>query len=289
MSSETAPFTVRRAAHVQEVKALWWSLMKELGWNRAEEDADTHFEVADNGKHWLLLIPKGSESPQGMVIPFVYPNSTAWVGFFIMNAAFRGQGLGRELWKEMELVFKTEGTTMIGLDGVEEQVETYKRRGFEDCARIPLMTREGLGTKPLAKLDLQHTGLDRSAYWASSALLSRDDARGYVVVADGVSGFIFARKCQHGIRIGPLYANSYSHARSLLHRLMVDFADMKGTFIAEIFGTNSSGRRVFEELGWQYAGLSYHRMWLQGRVPIEQQEGGVGAKGMYAIFDACAG
>jgi len=47
--------------------------------------------------------------------------------------------------------------------------------------------------------------------------------------------------------------------------------------------------KVFEELGWKYAGVSYHRMWLNGKVPVEQQEGGEGTKGMYAIFDACAG
>jgi hypothetical protein len=36
-------------------------------------------------------------------------------------------------------------------------------------------------------------------------------------------------------------------------------------------------------------GLGYHRMWLNGKVPQEQQEGGKGAKGMFAIFDAGAG
>jgi hypothetical protein len=70
---------------------------------------------------------------------------------------------------------------------------------------------------------------------------------------------------------------------------MQDFAAVEGTFIAEVFGTNENGRKVFEELGWEYAGLSYHRMWLHGKVPIEQQDGGKGAMGMYAIFDACAG
>jgi hypothetical protein len=247
-----------------------------------------------------------------MVIPFIYPNKTAWVGFFIMNATFRGQGLGRKLWAEMEVSFKTAGTTTIGLDGVEEQVQTYKRRGFEDCARIPLMTRDGLGKRPidvtwqqsddvelhnirsvdakqLAKLDLEHTGLDRSAYWATGLLTSRNGSVGYAVVVDKVIGFIYARRCEHGVRIGPLYAATYQHARQLLHRVMQDFAAVEGTFIAEVFGTNANGRKVFEELGWEYAGLSYHRMWLHGKVPIEQQDGGKGAMGMYAIFDACAG
>jgi predicted N-acetyltransferase YhbS len=84
-----------------------------------------------------------------MVIPFTYPNNTGWVAFFVMNAGYRGKGLGRELWKEMELVFRNAGTTMIGLDGVEEQVETYKRRGYVDCARIPLMMRDSIQDNPI--------------------------------------------------------------------------------------------------------------------------------------------
>jgi hypothetical protein len=248
-----------------------------------------------------------------MVLPFTYPNKTGWISFFIMNAAYRGKGLGRELWKEMELVFRNAGTTIIGLDGVEEQVETYKRRGYMDCASIPLMMRDSIQDKPidvtwsqedsvelqdlrdidpkyLAQLDLDHTGLDRSAYWAANALLSRTYALGYAIVAEGeLTGLIYARICDEGVRIGPLYAASYSQARQLLHKLMNDYAKRDGTFVAEIFGSNETGQKVFEELGWKYLGSSYHRMWLHGNVPVEQQEGGRGAKGMYAIFDAASG
>ncbi|KAH7093347.1 hypothetical protein FB567DRAFT_433142 [Paraphoma chrysanthemicola] len=282
MDPNTSPLSIRSAENLEEVKTLWWPLMKELGWNRAEEDAATHYSVAENGKNWLVILPEGSDTPQGMIIPFIYPNSTAWVGFFIMNDTFRGHGFGRRLWKEMELAFDKAGTTVIGLDGVEEQVETYKRRGFEDCARIPLMTRD-------TALDLAHTGLDRSAYWSTGALTSRIDSLGYAVVAGKVVSFIYARRCEHGVRIGPLYAATRSQARQLLHRVMIDFAKPQDTFIAEVFGTNPNSKKVFEELGWNYAGLSYHRMWLKGKVPSEQQEGGRGASGMFAIFDACAG
>ncbi|KAH7082946.1 acyl-CoA N-acyltransferase [Paraphoma chrysanthemicola] len=312
MDPNTSSLSIRSAENLEEAKALWWPLMKELGWNRAEEDAATHYSVAEDGKNWLVILPEGSDTPQGMVIPFIYPNDTAWVGFFIMNATFRGHGLGRKLWKEMELAFEKAGTTSVGLDGVEEQVETYKRRGFEDCARIPLMTRDSLGQKAidvtwletdavallnlrdvhaeqLAELDLAHTGLDRSAYWSTGALTSRIDSLGYAVVADKVVSFVYARRCEHGVRIGPLYAATHSQARQLLHRVMIDFAKPQDTFIAEVFGTNPNGRKVFEELGWDYAGLSYHRMWLKGKVPSEQQEGGRGTSGMFAILDACAG
>jgi GNAT superfamily N-acetyltransferase len=270
--------------------------------------------VAQDGKTWLLILPEYPNTPQGMVLPLLYPNKTGWIGFFIMNEFYRGKGLGRELWSAMEQVFRDAGTEMIGLDGVEEQVATYTRRGFVDCAQIPLMMRESLKFKPidvtwshdddvelqdlrdidpkdLSQLDLNHTGLDRSAYWAADVLPSRVHAFGYAIMKDGeVTGLIFARRCPQGVRIGPLYAATYSQARQLLHKLMNDYAQMEtGTFVAEIFGSNEQGMKVFEELGWEYTGMEYHRMWLNGKVPVAQQEGGTGVKGMYAIFDAASG
>jgi hypothetical protein len=259
-----------------------------------------------------MLIPESSYKPEGMLLPVIYPNKTGWVAFFIMNEAFRRQGYGGELWKAMMARFREAGTSIIGLDGVEMQIETYKRRGFVACAQIPYMTRASLETQPiyvtwdskddhelqdlsdidpqlLARLDMEHTGLDRSAYWATGALTSRRFALGYAIVTAGeLTGFIYARHCHEGVRVGPLYAASYAQARQLLHKLMNDYARTPGTFVAEVFGSNSNGMTVFEELGFRYAD-SFHRMWLGGKVPVEQQEGGKGVSGMYAIFDACAG
>jgi hypothetical protein len=228
-----------------------------------------------------------------MLAAFLYPNNTGWIGFFIMNTPLRGKGLGRQLWAEMELVFRDAQTTVIGLDAVEEQVDTYKRRGFVDCASIPLMMRESIKEKQidvtwtheeavelqdirdvdgtlLAKLDREHTGLDRSAYWATDVLVHRRGALGYAIVADGeVTGMILGRHCLEGVRIGPLYAATYAQARQMLQKLMNDYWNTPGTFAVEVFGTNEEGKRVFEDLGWRYAGLGYHRMWLDGRVPRE--------------------
>ncbi|OAL06289.1 hypothetical protein IQ06DRAFT_211971 [Phaeosphaeriaceae sp. SRC1lsM3a] len=289
MAANIPEYTVRPAESLDEAMALWWPLVQELGWNRAKDDAKTHWDVAQNGKTWLVVIPKSASTPQGMILPIIYNNKTAWVGFFIMNEHVRGQGLGRALWKEMELVFRNAGTTTIGLDAVEQQVKTYERRGYVSCAFIPLMTRKPLADQPL-DLDFKHTGLDRSAYWAKDALPSRLFAFGYGIIENRkLTGMIYARRCPKGARIGPLYAASYAQARQLLHKLMNDKARMQGTFEAEIFGSNEQGQKVFEELGWEYMGISYHRMWLNGNVPAEQQEGGRGTKGMFATFDAGSG
>jgi hypothetical protein len=218
----------------------------------------------------------------------------------------------------MEGLLRTDGAEMVGLDGVAEQLETYKRRGFVDCASIALMTRESLVETPLqempvsnevrdgverdvrdvktvdpcslAALDTQHTGLDRSAYWTTGALLGRTDAFGYAAFhKEQLTGFILVRRSEYGHRVGPLYAATISEARMLLHKAMGDLADSDGSLVAEVFDPNMLGRSVFEEAGWKFANLCYHRMWLHGKVPQEQQKGGRAESGMWAIFDACAG
>jgi hypothetical protein len=142
----------------------------------------------------------------------------------------------------------------------------------------------------LAQLDQDHTGLDRSAYWAEDGLPSRRGMSGFAIIESGeLTGLIYARRCPEGVRVGPLYAANYLQARQLLSKLMNDYVRMSGTFVAEVFGLNELGVQVFEELGWEYAGVTYQRMWLDGKVPVEQREGGQGAKRMYAILDAACG
>jgi hypothetical protein len=247
-----------------------------------------------------------------------YPNNTGWVGTHMVNAAFRGQGFGYPLTRAIFSTLKSQfdpsaDNFFVGVDSTPKQLEPNKTQGFVDRARIHLMTRKSLAEASLnvtwsseeavelhdlrdvdsalvTQLDLAHTGLNRKAHW--DQLVSPDHAPGYAIMSeDGtLTGFIYARRCPDGRRIGPLYAATYANARQLLHKMMNDFARSKsGNMVAEIFGTNKEGQKVFEELGWAATEEMYHRMWLFGKVPVEQQEGGMGAKGMYAIYDACTG
>ncbi|KAK1242007.1 hypothetical protein MKX07_007830 [Trichoderma sp. CBMAI-0711] len=252
-----------------------------LNQNRDELDANTHFTVARHGEDWLLLVPTGSIEPSGMVIGFTYPNQTGWVGFFIMNEGYRGRGWGAALFKAMLDTYQKNGIHTVGLDAVQEQVNTYARREFVEAARIKLMTRVSAHEVPIsyadkqpkqghrvtdirevdaramASLDHAHTGLYRPALWTEEALFSRPDAFGFAILSeasDDLQGLILIRR-----------------------------------LIAETFGPNEHAARVFSDLGWQWAGVDYHRMWLKGRVPIEQQEGGKGPRGMFAVFDAGQG
>lgn len=285
--------------------------------NRHELDAQTHFTVAQNGRDWLLLYPAGANEPVGMVIGFKFPNRIGWVGFFIVDKNHQGRGWGGILFKAMLDTYRESGIQMVGLDAVKEQVKTYERRGFVEAAKIKIMTctpEQNSATRygaieltkdykaidikeadmgAIADLDLMHTGLDRKVLWAK-ALFSRPDAFGFAIVSTTtgeLSGFILVRRCEHGHRFGPLFADSNAHASSLLQLAMShpSISASSGSLIAEVFGPNENSVDVFSRLGWQWTKMDYHRMWLNGRVPVEQQQGGRGQKGMFAIFDASEG
>jgi len=205
----------------------------------------------------------------------------------------------------------------VGLDAVQEQVGTYERRGFEDKSRIRLMVRRGLGEQPmegglghpqqgqelfplyrvpsevLTKSDLEHSGLERPNLWTDDAMFSRPDTFGFALVKEGATdaleGWILVRSCQHGFRFGPLYATTKENANLLLRTAMKRVEKEEGTFIAEVWSQNPEANAVFEGAGWRYAGMDYHRMWLNGLVPKEQQPGGLAEKQCFAIFDAGEG
>ncbi|KAH8127740.1 hypothetical protein ACSS6W_008683 [Trichoderma asperelloides] len=313
----TSSVAVRPSASLSEVTSFFCNQIRDLGWNRDELDAQTHFTVAQNGQDWLILIPAGANEPIGMVIGFKFPNHTGWVGFFIVDKQHQGRGWGGMLFKAMLDTYDKIGIRVVGLDAVKEQVKTYERRGFVEAAKIRIMTRvpeQELETKygavqlnngckavdikevdadTIADLDRMHTGLDRGVLWAK-ALFSRPDAFGFAIIStttEELSGFILVRRCEHGYRFGPLLADSNNHASALLQLAMshASVSKSSGSLIAEVFGPNENSVDVFSHLGWQWAEIDYHRMWLHGRVPVEQQQGGRGQKGMFAIFDASEG
>jgi len=223
-------------------------------------------------------------------------------------------------------LFREHGATeYVGLDGVAEQVKTYERRGFQATGLIRLMMHDGLKDGPLAneasrltegeevrnitremrkevfvQSDLEHTGLARSRLWTDEALFGREDTFGLYIASASSSatdelegkdlqGWIVVRSCQEGFRFGPLYATSYERALALLHAAMKGLEGKSGSFITESFVDNANAVKVFEDAGWKWAGLDYHRMWVDGKVPPAQSKAGRGTTDMYACFDAGQG
>jgi hypothetical protein len=208
---------------------------------------------------------------------------------------------------------------MVGLDAVQEQVGTYSRRGFVEKGLIRLMVRKGLKeqelpgglehvpemkerctsldhvpSRMLVQSDLEHTGLERTKLWSKEAMFERDDSTfGLALVKEGakeeLEGWILVRSCEHGWRFGPLYATTPEQADFLLRTAMRRLEVEEGSFIAEVWQENEQAVKLFEDAGWTYSGVDYHRMWLNGKVPEAQLLGGKAEKEMFAVFDAGEG
>ncbi|OJD40664.1 gcn5 family acetyltransferase [Diplodia corticola] len=365
-------FSVRPPKGPEEVKSLWWPWMQSLGWNRAEEDFTTHWH--SSGGNYIVLThkdpsspssssspsppenaidqakPKPKAKPVGIILPLAYPNNTGWLGFFVVDAAYRGTGAGGGLLFRAALDdLARRGARRVGLDGVREQVATYGRRGFVERGRVKLMQvraqaqatsgevgelaavqqedeEEDLGgmaaavvvktldeVRPpaLVAADERVTGLRRTGLWTEELLAGRGDAWGFAAVVGGeesggggggdgrggderVLGFVLVRSCQHGYRVGPLYAPSRGWARALLLRAMQKIESFGAaaagkSLVAEVWGENPVAVETFEGLGWEYSGMDYSRMWLNGEETEAQKKGGLAEKEVFAWFDAGEG
>lgn len=304
----------RLSNHFSHASAHWEQ-------NRSDKDHATHWHSSRGG--YLVLTHKDAsgERPVGLVLPIIYPNKTGWVGFFVVEEAYRGTGGGRLLFQAALDTFKQHGVEHVGLDGVLQQISTYQRRGFVEAGRVKLMVTKPIreltvpaqiseeieapvhlkslkDVKPAAveAMDEKVTGLKRADLWTKELLTSRPDAWGSAIEGeDGeVLGFILVRSCENGYRIGPLYVGKRSWAKVLLWDVMkkikhLDTVAEDSSLIAEVWGENADAIGLFEELGWEYSGVDYARMWLDGKDTAAQKKGAVADTQAFAWFDAGEG
>jgi hypothetical protein len=164
----------------------------------------------------------------------------------------------------------------------------------------------------LAEHDLKWTGFERPRQWTHEHLFSRPDVKGVAIMGpvDQLVAWAINCRCSGGIRIGPVYADNAVAAKAVLtaamnlaspeaieelplpdeamNDLSVSDISMKATLAAEVWVGNGDAVRVFEELGWNSAGVEFQRMWVDGDAPPEQSQDGCSYKGVY-VTDAALG
>lgn len=198
----------------------------------------------------LLIIPKDGDKPVGHVAAVFNTNSTGWVSMFIVNAGYRGLGLGRAMLSKAMQDFKSHGTKIVGLDAIAEQKQTYKRRGFLESKlgllrfmKRPLVAKEGIhasveitvtSSTHVVSLDsvphhllvaheLKYTGFERRSLWNDKHMFGRPDVNGWALVSklkpettEDIYAWSMIRRCSSGARIGPVYAQDAEAAKVVL-------------------------------------------------------------------------
>ncbi|MDE1463339.1 GNAT family N-acetyltransferase [Spartinivicinus poritis] len=205
---------VIRTMHREEVAlAINWAAKE--GWNPGVNDAECYYHADPNG----FLIGLLDNEPIATISAVKYGESFGFLGFYIVHPSYRGKGYGLKIWEAGINYLKG---CNIGLDGVVEQQENYKKYGFQLAYRN--IRFEGLGggsstiqsnivdlsTVPFATIEQYSRPFfpaKRTMFLKSWINQSDCNALG-AVQNDSLAGYGVIRKALSGYKVGPLFANT---------------------------------------------------------------------------------
>ena len=205
--------------------AVEWAARE--GWNPGLADADC-FHAAD--PEGFLIGHVGTE-PAAMISAVSYGAALGFIGFYIADRKFRGQGHGWRLW---QAGMARLGDRAIGLDGVVAEQASYAKSGFvlahrniryggtprfdETGSDAIMVNAEQVAIQQLIVYDARHFGAPRPAFLR--CWLRPDRRRALVALRDGeIAGLGAIRECRKGFKIAPLFADDEQVAEALFTAL----------------------------------------------------------------------
>jgi GNAT superfamily N-acetyltransferase len=206
-------------ANIEDID-YFLSLAKREGWNPGVCDAGPFYKTDPAG----FFIGKINGRKVGCISAVAYNDTFGFIGFYILEAEYRGKGFGMQLWKH---AIQYLGKRVIGLDGVLDQKENYEKSGFKLFCRnsrfkgdLPNLINTSLTEldqvpfQNLLDYDTLIFGHNRSAFlksWISMPnaffLAKRENNR--------LLGYGVIRKCGVGYKIGPLFSSSLDVAKEI--------------------------------------------------------------------------
>ncbi len=206
------------------------------GWNPGLHDAAAFHAADPDG----FLIGRRDGVPIGCISAVRYPERFGFIGLYIVAPAHRGQGYGMRLW---EAGMARLAGCNIGLDGVLAQQDNYRKSGFNlacrnirfelprasDAADAVAGADRRIAVQRLADIPFERVAaFDRTAFPSSrraflEAWLRMPEAHAFAAVDardPGVlRGYGVVRRCRHGWKVGPLFAEAAPVATRLFAML----------------------------------------------------------------------
>lgn len=197
------------------------------GWNPGLDDAEAFFS-ADNGG---FLMAFQDNEPAACISAVRYGEGYGFIGFYICRPDLRGRGIGMQVWRAgME---RLDGR-IIGLDGVVDQQENYRKSGFV-LAHNNIRFSGALSISPQPDAAVrQASAQDIETILDYDQLFFADNRRAFterwllgaptrhgLLLGDGrkVRGFGVIRQCREGYKVGPLFADDADIAERLFKQL----------------------------------------------------------------------
>lgn len=220
-----APLVIRNMKKDEVKLALEWAAQE--GWNPGLKDDECFFAADPHG----FFIGYVNEQPAAMISAVAYDENFAFMGFYIVKPAFRGRGYGMEIWKKALAYL---GNRNIGGDGVSGRIEDYQTQGFKPAYRNIRFRIKAPGSQGTDRnlTDISRVSFsalcryDRFLFPAERSLflkcwISQPGHYGLAYQENGaIKGFGVIRKCFHGFKVGPLFADSPEIAENLLKGLI---------------------------------------------------------------------
>ena len=218
-----------------EFRILTFEEFKELtlwayheGWDPGINDAHIFYKSYPEGFYGFF--EKEKLIAGGSLVS--YNGDFGFMGFFIVNKEYRGNGIGRFLWfKRRDLLLsQLKSGTAIGMDGVLTMQKFYAQGGFEIAFRDERRVRLGKSfslhssvqkinertdLNEILSFDKTCFGFDRKEFMTNwimnptAVAFCSFDEHGKTV------GLTVLRKTNEGYKIGPLFANNYAIAEYL--------------------------------------------------------------------------
>ncbi len=217
-------YEIREMARHEADLAISWANAE--GWNPGIHDAETFYKTDSRGFFVGLFEGK----PVSSISAVDYGDSYGFLGFYIVQAPFRGRGFGIKIWNAG--MRHLEGRN-IGLDAVLGQQKQYERMGFWPCYKSVRFQGAGIGAESKTE------GISYLSEMPIEELLAYDDqffpvprhvfVNSWISQPDGIAlgflnenelvGYGVLRRCYQGYKIGPLFADDEKAADALFRAL----------------------------------------------------------------------
>ncbi len=213
-------YTIRAMTRQEFDISIDWAAAE--GWNPGLYDADAFYTADPNGFFMGFL----GDEPVATISVVKYGDSFGFLGFYMVNPAYRGRGYGIQIWNVALEYLKGRN---IGLDGVVAQQSNYKKSGFTLAYRNIRYQGTGGGAwvvdteiVPLSSRLFDEIGVYDKLFFPEDRLqflrrwVEQPQGAALGILSNGkLAGYGVLRICRVGYKIGPLFADNAELAERL--------------------------------------------------------------------------